>query len=102
MSDSMSYQEAKEAISDLYYWGINFLPEQINPFCLFYDLIGKSEDEFGAPLCSLDKAYLSLGYKEAYLLGKALCAYGDHPLLCEQYASKLLNLGEDEEDESDA
>lgn len=100
MSQSMSYQEAKDAVLSLYHWSENFLPEQVNPFCLFFDLIGKSEDEFGAPLCSLDKAHLSMGYKEAYLLGKALCAYSDHPLLIDQYASELLNHGE--EDESDA
>ena len=97
MSDSMGYEEAKDAILDLYHWSQNFNHEQTNPFCLFFDLIGKSDDEFGSPLCDLAKAWQSIGYLEAHKLGKALCAYSDHPLLCEQYASQLLNYGDEED-----
>ena len=97
MDYSMNYQEAKDAILDLYSWSKNFNAEQTNPFCLFFDLIGKSDDEFGAPLCDLNKAWQSIGYKEAWLLGQALSAYGEHPLLCEEYASQLLNYGDEED-----
>lgn len=72
---SLSYDQARELVDDLWSWSQNY--EFPTPASLFLDLIGYSEDEYGERLCA--DRMPSLGYKEHDLLGRALVAYSDRP-----------------------
>lgn len=83
----MSKQQ--EAIGDLYSWSLNFGSGQ-NPFCLFLDLIGFSEDHYGCPLFT-GNASMILGYKEQDMLADALSANAEDPSSCESMIQHLLD-----------
>jgi len=72
---SLSYDQARELVDDLWSWSQNY--EFPTPASLFLDLIGYSLDEFGEPLCAAGSP--TLGYKEHHLLGWALLAYAHRP-----------------------
>lgn len=72
---SLSYDQARELVSDLWSWSENF--NYPTPASLFLDLIGYSEDELGGRLC--ESATPTLGYREHHLLGWALLAYAHRP-----------------------
>ena len=61
-----------EAIERLFHWSDNF--EGCNPFGLYLDLIGFSQEYFDVPCCPIDNYEFSsiLGYKELCMLGDAL------------------------------
>lgn len=63
-----------DAVKDLYDWGLNYDTNQ-NPFNVFLDLIGYSEEQFGeklAPNATLD-------YTAADYVGDALKQYAIRP-----------------------
>lgn len=72
---SLSYDQARERIDDLWSWSENY--QFPTPASLFLDLIGYSADEFGENLCSAGSP--NLGYHEHHLLGWALLAYAHRP-----------------------
>jgi hypothetical protein len=67
--------QALESVSGLFSWSQNY--DFPSPASLYLDLIGYSEDEYGARLCTDRQP--SLGYLECGMLGDALTAYADHP-----------------------
>lgn len=72
---SLSYDQARELIDDLWSWSDNFsFP---TPASLFLDLIGYSEDELGERLCS--RTMPALGWEEQHRLGWALLAHAHRP-----------------------
>ena len=79
--------QASEAIVRLFDWSQNF--DFPSPASLFLDIIGHSEEHFGARLCA-DSAP-SIGYLEAEILGQALAAWADRPRDCEETVETLLN-----------
>lgn len=80
-------EQATEAITRLFDWSQNFsFP---SPASLFLDIIGHSEEHFGARLCA--ESAPCIGYLEADLLGKALAVWADRPRDCEQVLETLLN-----------
>lgn len=72
---SLSYDQTRELIDDLFNWSQNF--DFPTPASLFLDLIGYSEEEFGERLCG--DRLPPLGYKEHHVLGWALLAYAHRP-----------------------
>lgn len=60
----------------LYWWGLNF-ERGNNPFLVFLDLIGWSEDNYGERLAT--SRTLTLGYVELCHLGEALKEYALNP-----------------------
>jgi hypothetical protein len=83
---SLSYDQARELVADLFSWSQNF--QFPTPASLFLDLIGYSHDEFGEPLCQ--DATPTLGYKEHHLLGWALLAYAHRPSDVLEHVAELL------------
>ncbi len=61
---------------DLYRWGLN-CERNSNPFLVFLDLIGWSEENYGEHLVL--GSFGSLGYMEQDYLGRALMAYALNP-----------------------
>lgn len=72
---TLSYDQARELIDDLWQWSQNFTFP--TPASQFLDLIGWSMDELGEPLCSPGSP--TLGYREHHFLGWALLAYAHRP-----------------------
>ena len=70
----LSNVHAPEA-QDLYSWGLNF-NHQDNPFRLFLDLVGFSQDNYGEAITGIPA---SLGYMEMGKLADALNEYADNP-----------------------
>ncbi len=86
-------------IKTLLEWSENF--EGINPFCLYLDLIGFSEEYFDTPCCPIESfSPIShiLGYKELCLLADALKVFeirGYDPVYT--YIDHLISKGETED-----
>ena len=60
------------AIEELHDWSLNYLPGN-NPYCVFIDLIGYSEDRYGESVYQAPGKYSGvLGYKELCMLADAL------------------------------
>ena len=60
------------AIEELHHWSLNYLPGN-NPYCVFIDLIGYSEDRYGESVYQAPGKYSGvLGYKELCMLADAL------------------------------
>jgi hypothetical protein len=73
---------------DLYRWGLN-CERDSNPFLVFLDLIGWSEENYGEHLVM--GSFGSLGYVEQDYLGRALMAYALNPRRVEQWVTELMN-----------
>ena len=58
-------------IQDLFEWSDNF-DSGVNPYCVFMDLIGYSEDRYGTHTYHGKDYNQVLGYKELCMLGDAL------------------------------
>ena len=58
-------------IQDLFEWSENF-DSGVNPYCVFMDLIGYSEDRYGSHTYFGKNYQQVLGYKELCMLGDAL------------------------------
>ena len=87
-----------EAIEKLFHWSDNF--EGCNPFGLYLDLIGFSQEYFDVPCCPIDNYEFSsiLGYKELCMLGDALNVFrnnGYEPVY--KYIDHLISTGENED-----
>lgn len=80
--------ETAPAVADLYSWGLN-CDRKGNPFLLFLDLIGWSEDNYGLRLVE-DYAATSYGYLELDYLAKALTAYADNPDTVRHWTTRLM------------
>ena len=63
-------------IQDLFEWSDNF-ESGINPYCVFMDLIGYSEDRYGSHTYFGKNYQQVLGYKELCMLGDALKVFED-------------------------
>ena len=66
------------AIEELFDWSANFDCGK-NPYCIFLDLIGFSEEEYGESMLTYTGTSFSqvLGYKELCMLGNALKVFED-------------------------
>ena len=60
-----------EAIKALFDWSENF-KAGYNPYCLFLDLIGYSDEKYGVKCYMGENLNKHLGYKEMCMLGDAL------------------------------
>jgi hypothetical protein len=83
-------------VAALYSWSTNYDPGQ-GPSTLFLDLIGWSEEEFGAPCFDHNKIG-SFGYVELAYLADALKAYADNPSWVRSYVDDLMVAERQEED----
>tara|TARA_B100001094_G_scaffold55457_1_gene50977 strand:+ start:2158 stop:2481 length:324 start_codon:yes stop_codon:yes gene_type:complete len=63
--------EKAAAIEELFDWSSNFEPGT-NPWCVFLDLTGFSDEEYGEPVYSGESFSPVFGYIELRLLGGAL------------------------------
>ena len=63
--------EKAAAIEELFDWSSNFEPGK-NPWCVFLDLTGFSDEEFGMQLFNGKEHHSVFGYIELRLLGSAL------------------------------
>lgn len=73
------------AVNDLYRWGLNYDTNQ-NPFNVFLDLIGYSEEQYGEKLAP--KAVLD--YTAADYVGDALKIYAIRPYDVEFFIQLLI------------
>ena len=73
-------------VKALFEWSLNYDHAQ-RPFNLMLDIIGWSEDNYGATM-SHD---VRLGYLEADYLGDALKEWADHPQQVEDWITELMN-----------
>lgn len=64
------------AIDKLYHWSGNYQSPN-NPFALYSDIIGFSDEHYGDKLCSVMP---TLGYLEMTMLGEALMLFEDNGL----------------------
>lgn len=73
------YPESFKAIDELASWSINNF-KGTDPWGLYLDLIGYSEEAFGCSCCCIDPYSFSkvLGYHELCLLGDALKVFENH------------------------
>ena len=72
----------------LYEWGLN-CERNSNPFLVFLDLIGWSEENYGEHLVM--GSFGSLGYMELSYLGDALKEYAEHPHGVTSWVTELMN-----------
>lgn len=79
------------AVADLYSWGLN-CDRNGNPFLLFLDLIGWSEEHLGESLTNSDGN--GYGYMELDYLAKALTAYADNPDTVRRWVARLMECDE--------
>jgi hypothetical protein len=83
---TLSYDQARELIDNLWSWSENFsFP---SPASLFLDLIGYSEKELGERLCS--RTMPQLGWEEQHRLGWALLAHAHRPADVLERVTELL------------
>jgi hypothetical protein len=84
-----------DALVDLYSWGENYdAGNPSNPFPLFLDLIGYSEDNYGGRVSNWgadSRRVGSLGYVELHKLARALDLYSDRPRECENILGIMLD-----------
>lgn len=66
-----------EGVSDLFHWSTNYDAGK-GPATAFLDIVGYSDDEYGAPLYDWSTRPL-IGPLEADKLGRALIEYADRP-----------------------
>jgi len=86
-TDQLLENDRFEAINDLYRLSTNYDFGQ-NPFTLFLDLIGWTDEELGTTLTDLAK--LRLGYLELWHLGEALSLVGNLGLDAYEHAGRLV------------
>jgi hypothetical protein len=88
---------ACRAVASLYSWGLNYDPGR-GPWPIFCDLIGWSEDEYGAPLSDPDRYPFEgdLGYVELDKLAAALIEYATNPTDVKRWITELFNAGLEE------
>ena len=79
-----------QEVSSLYGWSSNYT--DFAPFRKFLDLIGYSEENYGAPLCNWSNPADSLGFMELAYLADALNEYASNPLDVERFISELLEI----------
>lgn len=79
------FRETMLPIWELYEWGMNYDSEN-NPFVLFLDLIGWSEEELGTKLSKQE----FFGYLEMHMLGQALCVVGDQGQDAYEFAAFIM------------
>lgn len=72
----------------LYEWGLN-CERNSNPFLVFLDLIGWSEENYGEHLVM--NSFGSLGYLEHSYLADALTEYAHNPRGVTQWVDGLMN-----------
>ena len=94
-SDNWDLYPEFEAIERLLHWSDNF--QGCNPFGLYLDLIGFSQEYFDVPCCPIDNYEFSsiLGYKELCMLGDALNVFrnnGYEPVY--KYIDHLISTGD--------
>jgi hypothetical protein len=82
-----------EEVKALFEWSLNYDHSQ-RPFNLMLDLIGYSEEHYGAPMSN----GVTLGYLEADYLGDALKEWANYPQQVEQWITDLFNADMGEED----
>ena len=80
-----SHEHPKETKA-LFEWSLNYDHEQ-RPFNLFLDLIGYSEENYGAPMSN----GVTLGYLEADYLSDALKEWANSPRYVEEWVTTLMN-----------
>ncbi len=88
-------QEVQEQLTELHEWSFNFEPGK-NPFALFLDIIGYSDEILGAN-CVEDasKAHQFMGFTEYVMLGDALKVFKNNGYLqVYEACSNLLKLEE--------
>lgn len=96
-----------EAVAELWSWSLNYgAADPANPWALFLDLIGWSDEHYGERIStwSADRdtlsrmgyrnATFSLGWVELDKLGRAMCAYADRPRDLDEWLSGLMECGE--------
>jgi hypothetical protein len=79
-----------EGVESLYSFASNH--EGFAPFRKFLDLIGYTEEEFGAPLGDWKKPSSSFGYMELGLLADALTEYANRPNDVTDFLKELLSV----------
>lgn len=79
-----------EPVRDLWTWGLNFDERSHagNPWLLFLDLIGWSQDEYGVRVSSWEGH--SLGWLEIEYLTDALMAYTRRPEIVRAWVNGLM------------
>lgn len=78
--------ELHENLSSFYRWGTNYDPGN-NPFNLFRDIVGWSEEVVGTRLYT--DSFASVGYLEASYIAEALKAWSTYPLEVELWLNIL-------------
>ena len=99
-SDNWDIYPEFEAIKALYEWSENF--QGADPFGLYLDLIGYSQEYYGCSIFSITPADFQhlLGYKELCLLGDALLVFknnGYEPVY--KYINHLSQGGDEKEND---
>lgn len=82
------------AIAELWSWSLNYdWGDSRRPFPLFLDLIGYSQDNYGAKSSVWAVSECGgFGWIELDLIGKALCEYADRPRECDDWLDGLMAL----------
>lgn len=71
----------------LYLWSLNFDDVRTNPFWLFLDLIGWSQEKYGRRMSDPDT---TLAYLEADLVALALTEWANEPRNVEEWLTALM------------
>ena len=84
-------QEVQEKLTELHTWSENFQPGR-NPFALFLDIIGYSDEILGTNLITEpSKVHEFMGFTEYVMLGDALKVFNNNGYLqVYEACSKLL------------
>ena len=89
-------QEVQEELSELHDWSFNFEPGK-NPFALFLDIIGYSDEILGNNLIEHpEKVHEFMGYTEYCMLGKALQVFKNNGYLQVYEACSILLKSEEQ------
>jgi hypothetical protein len=76
-SISIQIKVIEERLTELHEWSKSFEPGK-NPFALFLDIIGYSDEILGTNLIAEpSKVHEFMGYTEYVMLGRALQVYGN-------------------------
>ena len=91
-------QTVKETLTELHEWSKNFEPaSNKNPFALFLDIIGYSDEILGNNLIEHpEKVHEFMGYTEYCMLGKALQVFINNGYL-QVYDSCIILLKSEEQ-----
>ena len=93
-----STQNWRVTLSEFYRWSLNY-DSSTNPFNLFRDLIGWSEEATGSNFFDSGEGYGTvLGYLELDLLGQALQIYASAPTDVTDWMDRLSDLELKEDD----